>query len=302
MPRAKPWLKMWVSWVDDPQYLRLTMAEQTAYWRVYALAHRCNAGGFLITDSGSPLSMEEIATTLHIVSSQDTKALKSMLEKMDKEREIFIKDGALFITRYEEEQALRPSDTKEAMADRQRRRRERLDQERDMSQEIRDKETVTENPLPSEQKKAEGAVSPPHPLEGEGEGEGECHDEKLVTCHGNSVTAEAALAEISKLHEEIFGIITPILSEKFKDFVENYRGPVEWIKEAFAEAVEYGNRRWQYVEAILYSWQEKGGPHADREERGAGERARAPADRRDPLAVTRQRGWKVKRSGPTPSS
>jgi len=118
----------------------------------------------------------------------------------------------------------------------------------------------------------------------------------------HSVTFEPALAEISKLHEQYFGIITPNLSEKFKDFVENYRGPVEWIKLAFAEAVKYKSRRWQYVETILYSWQEKGGPHADREERGAGERAGAPADRRDPLAVTKQRGWKVKRSGPKPSN
>ncbi|GAI59382.1 unnamed protein product, partial [marine sediment metagenome] len=209
-----PWLKMWISWVDDPKYLRMTMAEQTAYWRLYALAHRCNAGGLLVTDSGSPLSVKEIANILHIISSQDTGALKSMLEKMDKEREIFIKDGALFIARYEEEQARRPSSTKEAVADRQRRRRERLDQEQDMSQEICDKEESSKEtpPLPIDKD-----------IEGEEEGEGKKRD-KSVTCHSNSLTAEAVLAEISKLHEQNFSIITPLLSEKFKDFVENYRG------------------------------------------------------------------------------
>jgi len=272
MAKFKPWLKMWISWVDEPKYLRMTMAEQNAYWRVYALAHRCNAGGLLVTDSGSPLSVKEIANTLHIISSQDTKALKSMLEKMDKEREIFVKDGALFVASYEESQALSPSNTKEAMAERQRRHREIQS--------------------PSEQKTLPSSPpDPPITKEGE-ERRGECHDKKLVTCHSNSVTAKATLAEIAKLHEEYFGIITPLLAEKFKDFVENYRGPVEWIKEAFAEAVKYKNRRWQYVQAILYRWQEKGGPHADSREPG-GEGERPGADRRDIIAEARAGGWEV---------
>ncbi|GAI93134.1 unnamed protein product, partial [marine sediment metagenome] len=102
---------------------------------------------------------------------------------------------------------------------------------------------------------------------------------------------EPIIAEISKLHEQYFGIITPVLAEKFKDFVENYHGPVEWINLAFAEAVKYKNRRWKYVEAILYSWQEKGGPHADR---GRGDKGEQPgADQRDPLASYREQGWEV---------
>lgn len=129
-------------------------------------------------------------------------------------------------------------------------------------------------------------------LERDTEAEADVTSLHSVTCNAKSVTFEPTIAEIAKLHEHHFGIITPVLSEKFKDFVENYRGPVEWIKEAFAEAVKYKNRRWQYVEAILYSWQEKGGPHANRREPG-GERDRPGAGQRDPLASYREQGWEV---------
>ncbi|GAJ16735.1 unnamed protein product, partial [marine sediment metagenome] len=97
-----------------------------------------------------------------------------------------------------------------------------------------------------------------------------------------SVTAEAVLAEIANLHEENFGIMTPILSEKFKDFVKNYRGPIDWIKEAFAEAVSNNVRKWAYVEAILDRWQQEG---REKHGRRAGPGRGATAHKQDPHAA-----------------
>ncbi|MBA7672718.1 hypothetical protein ES703_80904 [subsurface metagenome] len=199
---------MWTEWVHDPKMLGLTLSETGAWWKLVTLAQECGADGPLVKGNGSPLTITEIANSLHLSSPKDRKTLEGMISKMAGLGSLHWNSNVLVVTHFAERQALSPSATREAVRDRVRRHRERA---------------VTENPLPP-------------------------------------VTNEPALAKIATLHEEFFGLITPVLSEKFKDFVENYRGPVEWIDLAFAEAVKYKNRRWQYVEKILYSWQEKGGP------------------------------------------
>ena len=267
MARPKPWLKMWVEWVDDPKMLRLSLAEQGAWWRLLTLAQTCMADGYLVKGNGAPLSLGEITTTLRITTNPDRKVFESMIETMTDQGSLHRDSNALVVTHFAERQALAASETPEARRDRVRRHRE--------------KHLVTENPLQEkEQVSAPPLTTPPYiEGEGEGEGEGECNGEKLVTRNGNSVTFEPALAKIATLYESLFGILTQKTAERLKDFVENYHGPVEWIDLAFAEAVKYKNRRWPYVEAILYTWQEKGGPHADskdrKDERKKGKRVKA---------------------------
>jgi len=263
--KFKPWLKLWVEWIHDPKMFSLTWAEKGMWCGVLTLAQQCAADGQLVKGDGTPLTIPEMANSLHITSPKDRKILEGMISKMAGAGSLHWNSKLLVVTHFAERQAKISSETSEAVRDRVRRHRE--------------SKNVTANPLPP-------LTTPSTVKEGEGEGEGEGNGKKPVTCNGKSVTLEAVLAEIVKCYEESFGIITPILSEKFKDFVENYRGPVEWIKEAFAEAVKYKNRRWQYVEAILYSWQEKGGPHADRGERPG-------AHQRDIIAEARAGGWEV---------
>ncbi|GAJ12860.1 unnamed protein product, partial [marine sediment metagenome] len=178
----------------------------------------------------------------------DRKVFDSMIEKMTDQGSLHWNSNALVVTHFAERQAKTSSETPEAIRDRVRRHREKQVTENP----LQEKKTVSTPPLPSK----EG--------EGEGEGNGSVTQKNSLHVTEKSLQPSLALAKISKLHEDCFGIITPVLSEKFKNFVENYRGPVEWIEEAFAEAVKYKKRRWQYVETILYTWQEKGGPHADR--------------------------------------
>jgi DnaD/phage-associated family protein len=58
------------------------------------------------------------------------------------------------------------------------------------------------------------------------------------------------------LYEKNIGPLTPILAETMKDAEKEY--PAEWLEEAIRIAVKKNVRNWQYVEAILRSWKEKG--------------------------------------------
>ncbi len=274
MAKFQPWLKMWVEWVDDPKMLSLSLAEQGAWWRLCTLAKKCAADGFLVKGRGAPLSLDQIADAIRIRTKVDRGVFMSMVTKMTDLGSLhWSSDLALVITNFAARQARTTSETPEAVRDRVRRHRER--------QAV--KEKPLQEHLPS---------SPPDPpITKDIDTEAEVTSLHSVTCNEKSVTFEPALAKIATLHEQFFGLITPVLSEKFKDFVENYRGPVDWIDLAFAEAVKYKNRRWQYVEAILNNWQEKGGPHADRERGDEGERP--GADQRDIIAEARAGGWEV---------
>ena len=67
---------------------------------------------------------------------------------------------------------------------------------------------------------------------------------------------------IYALYEQNIGPLTPILSETLQDAEKSY--PADWIEDAIKIAVTRNVRNWQYVEAILRSWKEKGRDGTDR--------------------------------------
>jgi len=267
MAKFQPWLKMWVEWIDDLKMLDLTLAEQGAWWRLVTLAKKCAADGALVKDNGTPLSLDEIASTLRIKTKTDRKVFDAMIRKLTDQGSLHWNDNVLVVTHFAERQAKTSSQASEAVRERVRRWRER-------------QKGVTENPL-------HPLTTPTTIKDIEAEVEVECN---ALRNGVTSVTAKAILAKIATLHEENFGIITPILSEKFKDFVENYRGPIEWIKEAFAEAVSNNVRKWVYVEKILDRWQQEG---REKHGRGVSPGRGAPAHKQDPHAAAKKAGWKV---------
>ncbi|GAI94271.1 unnamed protein product, partial [marine sediment metagenome] len=212
MAKFQPWLKMWVEWLDDIKMLDLSLAEQGAWWRLVTLTKKCAADGALVKDNGAPLSLDEIASTLRIKTKADRKVFDAMIRKMTVQGSLHWDSNALVVTHFAERQAKTTSETPEAVRDRVRRYREH---KAVTEKAVQEKEPVSAPPLPSPLNKD---------IYTEAEGNGR-----------NSVTSEPALAKISKLYEENFGILTSNLAEKFKFFVENYRGPVEWIDLAFAE-------------------------------------------------------------------
>ena len=67
---------------------------------------------------------------------------------------------------------------------------------------------------------------------------------------------------IFSLYEQNIGPLTPILSETLQDAEATYAA--DWIEDAIRIAVTRNVRNWQYVEAILRSWKEKGRDGTDR--------------------------------------
>src|SRR5438105_2154497 len=61
---------------------------------------------------------------------------------------------------------------------------------------------------------------------------------------------------IYTLYEQNIGLLTPILAEQLQDAEGRY--PVEWIEDAFSEAVLNNKRNWRYIERILERWAAEG--------------------------------------------
>ncbi len=61
---------------------------------------------------------------------------------------------------------------------------------------------------------------------------------------------------VFKLYEQNIGALTPIMAEYLKAAEKDY--PLEWIEDAFRIAVVNNVRKWNYIQAILRSWQERG--------------------------------------------
>jgi DNA replication protein len=66
---------------------------------------------------------------------------------------------------------------------------------------------------------------------------------------------------IFALYEQNVGTLTPILADELRDAEQQY--PEEWIKDAFKIALTNNARSWNYIEAILRSWKEKGRDERD---------------------------------------
>jgi DnaD/phage-associated family protein len=71
---------------------------------------------------------------------------------------------------------------------------------------------------------------------------------------------------IFRLYEQNVGMLTPIIADQLIEATERY--PLDWIEEAFGEAVSYNKRNWRYIRAILEKWATDGRGGADEEHRG----------------------------------
>ncbi len=66
---------------------------------------------------------------------------------------------------------------------------------------------------------------------------------------------------IFALYEQNIGPLTPILADGLRDAEQQY--PEDWIRDAFRIAVNNNARSWNYIDAILRSWKEKGRDERD---------------------------------------
>jgi DnaD/phage-associated family protein len=80
--------------------------------------------------------------------------------------------------------------------------------------------------------------------------------------------APAIVAErpnIFRLYEQNVGLLTPIIADQLIEATERYA--LDWIEDAFEEAVSYNKRNWRYIRAILEKWATDG-RGGDREKHG----------------------------------
>jgi DnaD/phage-associated family protein len=61
---------------------------------------------------------------------------------------------------------------------------------------------------------------------------------------------------IFALYEANIGMLTPIIADELREAEKEY--PVEWIEDAFREAVSLNKRSWRYIHAILENWRTEG--------------------------------------------
>jgi DnaD/phage-associated family protein len=61
---------------------------------------------------------------------------------------------------------------------------------------------------------------------------------------------------IFQLYEENIGPLTPLIADTLREAEKTY--PEDWIRQALEIAVRNNVRKWNYVEAILRSWQDGG--------------------------------------------
>ena len=61
---------------------------------------------------------------------------------------------------------------------------------------------------------------------------------------------------IFALYDQNIGIITPMIAEELKEAEKIY--PLQWIEEAFKEAVVLNKRSWRYIARILERWASEG--------------------------------------------
>jgi DNA replication protein len=61
---------------------------------------------------------------------------------------------------------------------------------------------------------------------------------------------------VFKLYEDNIGMLTPLAAEELREAELTY--PIDWIEDAFREAVGYNKRNWRYIRRILENWRVNG--------------------------------------------
>ena len=69
---------------------------------------------------------------------------------------------------------------------------------------------------------------------------------------------------IFQLYEENIGPLTPLIADTLREAESEF--PEDWIRQAVGIAVQNNVRKWNYIEAILRSWQDGG--RDERQDRG----------------------------------
>lgn len=88
---------------------------------------------------------------------------------------------------------------------------------------------------------------------------------RLLDAGGAVPSIEPERPNVFRLYEQNIGLLTPLIADQLIEATERY--PLDWIEDAFGEAVTYNKRNWKYVRAILEKWATEGRGGGDAEHR-----------------------------------
>jgi DnaD/phage-associated family protein len=128
--RSKPWLKLWTEILRDPKLAYLPLSEKGAWVLLLCVAQECNADGALVNSAGHPLSIGEIAKQMFAFDRTEIATVRRMISHMVEHKSLKWDVKTLVVVNFVRRQALSPSDTKQAMRDRQQKHRERIKNQR----------------------------------------------------------------------------------------------------------------------------------------------------------------------------
>ena len=255
MPKRFPWIKLWFDALGDPKMRRLTIAERGCWDCILLLAGQSPIRGKLMLTPDVPMTLEDIALAIGL-REDERPLLESAVEKLIYLDCLYWNEGALTVTHFKTRQEVYPSDFKDYHSD-------------ETPSKLQNNSSITPPKVLKEErgkKKEERSRREIQRKEAEAEEDA-----------GSSTTSR-----IFTLYEQEIGLITPNIAEQIKDFLGQYRGPPEWIEQAFAEAARLNKRSWGYVEAILKQWQTE----------GKGKRQSRKTERQLPTTEELERGWK----------
>ncbi|NWJ46608.1 MAG: DnaD domain protein [Chloroflexi bacterium] len=86
------------------------------------------------------------------------------------------------------------------------------------------------------------------------------------------VRLQSARPDVYTLYEQNIGVLTPMLSERLGEATKLY--PIEWLEDAFQQAVTYNRRNWAYISRILENWATEGRENYGYEREGQAARGR----------------------------
>jgi len=125
------YIYFWTDALHNIKIYRLNLAQRGAWAWICLLAGECDKGG-RIEKGGKPLSMDEIADSLHIKSKSERKELDVMIEKMIVAESLVWNDGhVLVVTNFRERNPMLPPNIKDANSARVKLHREREKQMQD---------------------------------------------------------------------------------------------------------------------------------------------------------------------------
>ena len=259
---SMPWIKLWIEMLDDVKLAELGDSQKWRFVQLVLLAAECDAAGALVTGD-SRMTHAQVAWRLRCDKSVIEVDINKMIELG-----LITDDGAITVTNFSKRQGPTQAEKRQQWAERQQKHRQRAV----------NPDNVTRDSLVTHANVT--------PLDKDKEEDKEIEKETTTTETAAEISSawqpEKDVVVVFTLWENNVGIVTPIIADTLKDWIDTY--PEDWITDAITEGVERNGRNVKYIGKILQNWQEKG--RGDNRKNGNGKGELIPGSPEDRARYT----------------